>query len=512
YVLNRKPLSANQVERVRLTPQGMAGHLKEIAFLDGERVIPVKTIYSMENGSQVPATQHPLFDEAQKVTEKPSNLNSTYFDEIYHGRTAYEFVKKSAVYETTHPPLGKDILALGVLMFGMNPFGMRVMHALIGICFIIALFFLGRQILATRFGAYATMLAGFFDFMPLVQSRYSTIDTTSVLFITLMLIFTFKYIREQLQPVKGRNSWATIALVILFYALGADVKWTAHYGFVGVVVCVAVVKIQQYLALRRGRGSVDADPKNVVKTSREKKQKTPSGLSVNPIKAFWYRNFGFTVIQWLALFLLIAPLVYYLAYIPFLHCQQIDEVFSSEAFTQVIENQKGMYNYHSQLTATHPFSSTWWSWPFNFKPLWIYTGGHTQAGFKGSIVSMGNPVIWFLGWIAVLILFYQVLVNRKFSLLHLVFIALFSLYLPWVLVTRATFIYHFFPVLPLYYILGVMVLEPLWQMGKSGRQVVWGVATLAVVLWLMFYPALTGLEVPEKYIQTLRWFPRDWIF
>lgn len=511
YVLNRKPLMADRVERVRLTPQGAAGHLKEIAFLDGERVIPVKTVYSLVNGSRIAADRHPLFDEAQKVTEKPSNLNSTYFDEIYHGRTAYEFVKKSAVYETTHPPLGKDILALGVIMFGMNPFGMRVMHGLIGICFIIALFFLGRQVLSTRFGAYATMLAGFFDFMPLVQSRYSTIDTTSVLFITLMLIFTFKYVRQQLQPVQGRKSWRTIALIILFYALGADVKWTANYGFAGVVVCVAVVKLQQYLALKRSKAPA-ADLKTAVKTFREKKGQKPAELSVNPLKMFWYRNFGLTVAQWLGLFLLIAPIVYYLAYIPFLKCQQIDEVFSREAITQVIENQKGMYNYHSQLTATHPFSSNWWSWPFNFKPLWIYTSGHARPGFKGSIVSMGNPVIWCLGWIAVLIWFYQILVNRKFSLLHLVFIAMFSLYLPWVLVTRATFIYHFFPVLPLYYILGVTILEPLWQMGKAGRQVVWGISTLAVGLWLLFYPVLTGLEVPEKYIQTLRWFPRDWIF
>ncbi|HEY8463730.1 MAG TPA: glycosyltransferase family 39 protein, partial [Bacillota bacterium] len=522
YVLKRQPLAATLVERLRLTPQAAAGHLKEVAFLDGERLIPIKTVKQLGQSTSVAAAKHPLFDEQQKMMELPSHLNSTYFDEIYHGRTAYEFVKQSAVYETTHPPLGKDILAVGVALFGMNPFGMRVMHALIGVGFIIALFFLGRQVLATRFGAYATMLAGFWDFMPLVQSRYSTIDTTSVLFITLMLTFTFKYLRGQLQPGGGKSPLPTIAAVIFCYALGASVKWTVHYGFAGVVVCVALLKIWQYLELKRGligagesatatlafdeSVTTTADP--VVPQERE----MSSVPEVNPVRGLWRKEIGLTVLQWFGLFVLIAPLTYYLTYIPFLRCQRVEKVFSKTALIQVWENQKGMFNYHSQLTATHPFESNWWGWPFNFKPLWIYSASYPRPGFKGTIVSLGNPVIWYWGGMAILILLYQVLIKRKFSLLHLVLIGFFALYLPWVLVTRATFIYHFFPVLPLYYVLGVMVLEPLWEMKKPGRKIIYTLAALAVVLWLIFYPVITGLEVPERYVQALRWFPRDWVF
>jgi 4-amino-4-deoxy-L-arabinose transferase-like glycosyltransferase len=59
------------------------------------------------------------------------------------------------------------------------------------------LFFFGREVLSTRFGAYSIALMGLFDFMPLVQSRYATIDTISALFIGLMFLFAFRYVREQ---------------------------------------------------------------------------------------------------------------------------------------------------------------------------------------------------------------------------------------------------------------------------------------------------------------------------
>ena len=74
-----------------------------------------------------------LFDEQSEVPDTISQLNSMYFDEIYHARTAYEFLHGLPTYENTHPPLGKIFIALGVAIFGMNPFGWRIMGTLFGI-------------------------------------------------------------------------------------------------------------------------------------------------------------------------------------------------------------------------------------------------------------------------------------------------------------------------------------------------------------------------------------------
>ena len=48
------------------------------------------------------------------------------FDEIYHARTAYEHILGMKPYENSHPPLGKLFISLGILAFGMNPFGWRI--------------------------------------------------------------------------------------------------------------------------------------------------------------------------------------------------------------------------------------------------------------------------------------------------------------------------------------------------------------------------------------------------
>ena len=75
--------------------------LFELAFRDAD-------------GALVPVTGGgALFDEQDAVPEAISQLNSMYFDEIYHGRTGYEQLHRLPVYETTHPPLGKDFYHAG---------------------------------------------------------------------------------------------------------------------------------------------------------------------------------------------------------------------------------------------------------------------------------------------------------------------------------------------------------------------------------------------------------------
>ena len=53
-------------------------------------------------GALVPVTGgDALFDEQSEVPDTISQLNSMYFDEIYHGRTGYEMLHRMKAYETT---------------------------------------------------------------------------------------------------------------------------------------------------------------------------------------------------------------------------------------------------------------------------------------------------------------------------------------------------------------------------------------------------------------------------
>ena len=88
---------------------------------DGSLLVPV-------NAADYPA----LFDEQEMMPESKTYMTGTMFDEIYHGRTAYEFLHGLVTYETTHPHLGKILISVGILLFGMNPFGWRFISVIFG--------------------------------------------------------------------------------------------------------------------------------------------------------------------------------------------------------------------------------------------------------------------------------------------------------------------------------------------------------------------------------------------
>ena len=105
---------AGPVNFLRIHCTGGTPWLGEVALLDAE-------------GNAVPATSSipELTDEGTLVPPASDFLNSSYFDEIYHARTAWEHLHGIWPYEISHPPLGKEILSLGILLFGMTPFGWR---------------------------------------------------------------------------------------------------------------------------------------------------------------------------------------------------------------------------------------------------------------------------------------------------------------------------------------------------------------------------------------------------
>lgn len=86
--------------------------LGELALWSGDT--PLTPAYVDEEGFA-------LFDEPQEWAAKATYMNSSYFDEIYHARTALEHLANVYPYEVSHPPLGKLILSLGILLFGMTP-------------------------------------------------------------------------------------------------------------------------------------------------------------------------------------------------------------------------------------------------------------------------------------------------------------------------------------------------------------------------------------------------------
>ena len=83
--------------------------IHEIVCVDsnGNRVFP-------SNADNYPN----LFDEQGLFPGIRTYYDQSMFDEVYHARTAYEFLHQLPIYENTHPPLGKTIISIGIKIFG----------------------------------------------------------------------------------------------------------------------------------------------------------------------------------------------------------------------------------------------------------------------------------------------------------------------------------------------------------------------------------------------------------
>lgn len=412
-----------------------------------------------------------LFDEQELNPNEISYLNSTYFDEIYHARTALEHIQGIYPYEISHPPLGKLIIAIGISLFGMTPFAWRFSGTLFGVLMLPVLYyFLKRMFRRTDVAACATAIFAF-DFMHYVQTRIATIDTYAVFFILLMNLFMYLYVSE------GKKKH--LALSGLFFGLGAASKWTCLYAGAG----LGVIWLLSWIIRMK---------------NREDK--------------VWRKFFG-NCLLCVVFFVIVPAAIYYVSYFPYGKAQGMNGVgmfFSSDYASTVVENQKFMFSYHSGVHAEHPYSSRWYQWIINERPI-LYYLSYFDDGTRSSFGAFLNPVLCWAGLVAMLITAYRAIFRRDKTAGFIV-LGYIAQLLPWVFIMRTTFEYHYFPSavflsLAIAYIFALM----LWH-NKNRCAYVYGLTGLSLALFAVFYPVLSGVRVSSTLARgLLQWLP-SWPF
>lgn len=406
-----------------------------------------------------------LFDEQNTVPEYQSYLNSTYFDEIYHARTAYENIEGVYPYEISHPPLGKLIIAIGIELFGMTPFGWRFSGVLFGVLMLPVLYaLLKRMFGSTDICACATAIFAF-DFMHFSQTRLATIDTYAVFFILLMYLFMYMYITG------GRKR--DLALSGLFFGIGAACKWTCFYAGAGLAVIWLVHWLRNF-----------------------------------EVKAF-FKNCAFCVV----FFIIIPAAIYYMSYYPYGRASGMHGIgmyFTSDYANLVLDNQKFMFSYHSGVHTEHPYSSRWWQWVIDERPI-LYYLKYFEDGTRSSFGAFLNPVLCWAGLIA-MALCAVFAIKRRDDISLFILIGYLAQLLPWVFITRTTFEYHYFPS-SVFLVLALARMFRLMKDSTKGWKFnVYGLTGLACALFVVFYPVLSGLRVNAQLASNLlKWLP-SWPF
>lgn len=432
--------------------------IMEIVCLNdaGEPVLPV-------NAADYPQ----LFDEQELFIREPTYYDETMFDEVYHGRTAYEFLHGLSIYENTHPPLGKSIISIGIALFGMNPFGWRFMCALFGTLLIPLMYLFARKIFCrTDIACLSAVLLGT-AFMNTTLSRIATIDILVAFFSMLMFFGMYGYIQalSENKPMWQQRLWLLSGGISM--GLAVAIKWTGVYAAAGIAVLFFWFLLE-YIGGIKG-----------IKEHRSFLVKT--GL-------------------WCVLCFIVIPFgIYTLSYLPFVKAYPDKGLFG-----HMIANAALMLSYHSSCVFDHPYSSEWYQWLYGSKPL-ADSRVYFADGTVSVVMTFLNPLLAVGGLIALLHQFY--LWKRKHCRRALfLIIAYASMLLPWLFVHRTVFVYQYF----ISSLILVLMIGNSVSVSRHRKRNILVLSGIGIALYVLYYPVLTGQSIRVDFVNQVLEVLADW--
>ncbi len=558
--LDAEPLGPITAARFRITassaPRDEGLWLSELALWSGGKALPQPD--HVDDGAAA------LFDEHELWSDRYTYMNSTYFDEIYHPRTAYEHLNNVYPYEVSHPPLGKLIISIGIAMFGMVPFGWRFMGTLFGVLMVPILY----VFLKNLFGKTPVALCGTalftFDFMHLVQTRIATIDTYGVFFILVSYYFMYRWLAVPAGK-KLRHYILPLFLSGLFWGVGCASKWTVVYAGAGLALLWLLGMIFKAGDWHEAELAAQTQPvppevrREVTEAMFREEQPAWTPPRVPSFTAHAWGTVGLSVV-----FFVVIPLMIYTAsYFPYAAAKgnggsflelagqsagwfweclperleqypeqmaRVTENLAREgktpgvadrigAFFQAIPDQSGnpvdlmlrnqyfMLTYHQSVHTPHPYQSNWYQWIIDARPI-LYYQDFSTPGMRGIFASFNNPLVSWAGLLAFFAVAVQ-MVRRKCGKALFIVLATLSQLVPWTAIGRVLFAYHYFPtVLFLCFAIAYLMDDMLNRKREGARLAVYGFTGCTGLLYAIFYPELIGISVPNWYATYfLRWFP-----
>lgn len=450
------------------TPDGI--ELKQLALFDKDkRLITNFTLSSQSNLEQ--SNLESLFSNTP-----PKNLHNflsgMFLDEVFYGQTAYQYLHGITPYAWAHPQLALLIIAVGVWLFGMSPFGWRFFPNISGIMLIGVVYVFAKRVFEDRRAAIIASLLIMFDFMHFTFTRTASIDSIKTLFIAFEYYFLYDYFIKRKEFANNPLiAWRSLLWCGIFFGLAISTKWDALFSV------FAILPTLVYAELIKNRPTIEY-----------------------PLTK---------IISWQSIILIVIPIsIYCLCYIPFyLISAKNGDAYANNSFLSfILKYQQQMLEFHTKGKEgiTHPYLSPWWSWPLNMKPDPVWS--HQEAGspLSSSIIMMGNPIFWWALFPALVIAIKQIISARNPKIVFLV-LALLSLWLPWSLMGHYTFIYYFYSVTP---ILALLVTNMLvLALANDAKLGVYFYLAIIIGLFIAFYPGISGMEFDRAYVTGhLSWF------
>ena len=449
-----------------------------------------------------------------------------YFDEIYHvpaaklmadndpraydsGPGTVEITGQLYHYDWLHPPLVKLMQAGSIKLLGFYSWGWRLPSIAGSVVLTIAVYGLAKTIWlgsaqadnasshrdrdqARWFGLLAALLVNLSG-LALVQSRIAMNDIWLAAFVTLAVWFYFKFLFSQHsrsgqlalfaaeekdalsseETVSRRRTTGRRRLLLLsgvFFGLAIAAKWT------GVWPLLLLLLVQLMIVIVKRQ------------------------YKLMPLSVFC---------------LLLVPAAIYV----FSYSQMF---LQGQGWKQFVELQRQVFWYQTHRTAGHAYASGPAVWLFNLRPVWYWRGDPQLPELTANIYALGNFSMQWLALPSLVFVAGLVIVNRlslrkpaqdsalvrsaslAWGLLLLVYL---SVWLPWLLIGRVSFYYHYLPAVPF---LVIFVSLFLWWLRSLSR---WSFRLLLIIMtanFVVFYPHWTGIPVSKLWAEAIYFSVSSW--
>lgn len=336
------------------------------------------------------------------------------FDETWYVPAARKLLETGEMLHQEHPPLGKLLIAGGMAIFGDNPFGWRVGAAIFGSLTLVAVFLWGIALFRNVPAALWVVAITLLDQVVYVQARVAMLDIFLIAFCTLALaLFTFSY--------SERRRAASFGYAL---AMGASLGLAAACKWSGFFLLFGIGSAYLLLQILRGWGATFGEPRKTDFYSANSWTRMPLRQALAALVA--------------------APLAAYFAtYVP--------QMVHAGSLGEFIASHQRMYEIMSGNPGTHPYSSVWWQWPLELRPVWqlFHIDGDVASWSADNpaqaIVALANPFVLAIGEIAMGIVALRWL-RRRDSDAMIIAIGFFAQWLPWLVNPKGLeFFYYYFP-------------------------------------------------------------------
>ena len=406
------------------------------------------------------------------------------FDERYYVPAAKQWTAFADSTNLEHPPLGKQLIGIGIALWGDRPLGWRFMSTVFGSLTVVGMFLWGTALFRSAGAGLVTALVTLGNQLLYVQSRVGMLDVFMVGF----MVFALAAVTRAGDPSLPRPR---VRRLLLFagpiFGLATACKWT---GAVAWALAAAAV-VGAWLAARAS-----------VAARRSATDALPAEYTPRPFASL-------TADDLVAAFVVFPAAAYLMTFLPYLWVHRQPRY----GLLDLLAMQKQIWDLQQQVTAPGSYASPWTAWPLMRRPVWYLFAFEPGRTAIQCVLFIGNPLVLWGGLAALAICVFDA-IKRGSRTAAAIVICWATLYLSFALIPRRVgYFFYYYPAALTLSLAWVHVLRRWNDNLRIGPlRVRWLSAAFVAatfVFFFYFFDLLSGPLIGTEAFRSRMWF-RSW--